>query len=139
MEGQADLLTAVVENCSYADVAPLEGSAYSENTFVWETRLHPLLWSRLLIGGELAGSVGVFVRRGRARVRGWYVLPRFRGGGHGRALLAHAVERARAAGAVHIDAKTRYHYLIASCGWSDTGREFPAWPFARGRQYELNL
>lgn len=64
----------------------------------------------VLLGGE--GPDGVAVRRLRpalwadgldAYLEELYVVPERRGGGLGRALLNAVVERARAAGAVHLD------------------------------------
>jgi GNAT superfamily N-acetyltransferase len=113
-----------IQRVAYEVVEPLAPQAAIEDCHVWGNGLY---WWAAFVDGELAGSAALLPIGKEARLRGWYVLPQYRGKGIGRALCETVEQAARDGGFDHIEAKTRYTAELARWGWTDTGAVYTSW------------
>lgn len=88
----------IVEPCTFADLAPWIAPARRDRVAITDTRA--TRWWRIA-GVGCAGMISL--PRGGVRLKALWVAPEHRGHGHGRALIDHRIDIARAEGAAWIE------------------------------------
>ena len=117
-----------VRGCSYAEVEHFDTPlARRETAHVYEGKTkHD--WFLMEIDGFVVGcsSLMPFSKR-EARLRGWYMLPEYRGSGHGTKLAEVVMYEARSNGFEYLESKTRHRGIMEKLGFIFTGKEYPSW------------
>jgi RimJ/RimL family protein N-acetyltransferase len=94
----------------------------------------PLIWYKVMDLDQLIGCCALLPIGKEARLRGWFLDPRYRGCGLGLRMAAFMADEARARGFSRIEAKTRA--TLDKHGWTWTGKAYPSWG---GRQFVIEF
>jgi GNAT superfamily N-acetyltransferase len=130
-----------VQRATYADVAPLAPAARREQGADIANLKRPIDWFTCTVDGQLAGCIGLLRLGKRGRIRGWYVVPAYRGRGLGKMLLAYALRHAVTSGLKLVEMNTKLYPMMLRWGWQDTGIRYTmrAWFNGDGRKLVFPL
>lgn len=115
--------------------------AYRDGAHLFEGKRPVSWWYVVDQSNTVVGCIGL-LRAGahRAYVRGWYILPGYRGRGYGKQAMEFAVAEARRLGVRILETKTAHREEMRRWGWTSTGRLYSSFrPKAPGEQFILRL
>ena len=118
----------LIRNCSYEEVEHFDTpEARKETAHVYEGKTKHT-WFCMELNGEIVGcsSLMPFSKR-EARLRGWYLMPEYRGQGLGVDLVRPVIGEAICEGYEYLESKTKHKGIMEALDFVFTGREYPSW------------
>lgn len=122
------LHTITIRNCLYEEVAHFDTSdARKETAHVYEGKTKHT-WFCMVHDDDIIGcsSLMPFSKR-EARLRGWYLMPEYRGQGYGLDLVRPVIGEAELEGYDYLESKTKHKGIMERLGFIFTGKEYPSW------------
>lgn len=111
------MASATFKPVEWAELEPWRAQAAREHSGI--DPLPSIRWFAAVLGTTKIGCIGLLhVSREAVRVRGWYVLPQYRGQGVGIFLQENAEDWAREHGYVRIESTTRLWRVLERRGWT---------------------